>query len=44
MTDTGLLSVRVEDNSLWLTNNLPFVVRDASLTVVGRGTHGRARR
>ena len=25
MTDTGLLSVRVEDNSLWLTNNLPFV-------------------
>jgi hypothetical protein len=38
MTDTGRLSVRVEDNSLWLTNNLPFVVRDASLTVVGRGT------
>ena len=40
MTDTGLLNVRVEDNSLWLTNNLPFVVRDASLTVVGRGTTG----
>ena len=40
MTDTGLLSVRVEDGSTWLTNNLPFVVRDASLTVVGRGTTG----
>src|SRR4029079_19554760 len=40
MTDTGLLSVGVEDHSLWLTNSLPFVVRDALLTVVGRGTTG----
>jgi len=40
MTDTGLLTVRVDDKSLWLSNNLPFVVRDATLSVVGRGRTG----
>lgn len=40
MTDVGLLRVRVDDHSAWLSNNLPFVVRDASLTVVGRGRAG----
>ena len=40
MTETGQLSVRVDDKSLWLSDNLPFVVRDAALTVVGRGRTG----
>jgi hypothetical protein len=36
----GLLRVLVDDNSAWLSSNLPFVVRDASLTVVARGKAG----
>jgi len=40
MTETGQLAVRVDDHSLWLSNNLPFVVRDSTLTVVRRGRAG----
>jgi hypothetical protein len=40
MNESGLLSIRVEDHSSWLSQNLPFVVRDASLAVVGRGRAG----
>jgi hypothetical protein len=40
MTETGTLRVSVDDNSLWLSEHLPFVVRDAGLTVVGRGRTG----
>jgi hypothetical protein len=40
MTSTGQLAVKVDDKSLWLSENLPFVVRDASLSVVGRGRTG----
>jgi hypothetical protein len=40
MTESGLLRVRVDNRSNWLSNNLPFVVRDAGLTVVRRGRAG----
>jgi hypothetical protein len=42
MTDTGQLNVRVDDKSLWLSENLPFVVRDATMSIVGRGRTGEA--
>ena len=41
MTDMGQLNVRVDDKSLWLSNNLPFVVRDATLSIVGEGRTGQ---
>jgi hypothetical protein len=35
-----MLNVAVDDRSYWLSQNLPFVVRDSALTVVGRGRAG----
>ena len=40
MTETGQLNVRVDDKSVWLSNNLPFVVRDAAMSIVGQGRTG----
>jgi len=37
---TGLLRVSVDDKSRWLSQHLPFVVRDSGLSVVGRGRAG----
>jgi hypothetical protein len=42
VTDTGALHVSVDDHSFWLSQNLPFVVRDSTLAVVGRGRAGDA--
>jgi len=43
MSDPGFLEVTVENQSSFLSNNLPFVVRDAHHAVVQRGTVGSAR-
>jgi hypothetical protein len=40
VTGSGQLIVRVDDKSLWLSNNLPYVVRDSSLSVIGTGVTG----
>jgi hypothetical protein len=40
VTETGTLHVSVADKSLWLSEHLPFVVRDSGLAVVGRGRTG----
>lgn len=37
---SGQLVVRVDDDSMFLSDNLPYVVRDARLAVVARGTCG----
>lgn len=38
MTATGRIDIRVEDDSMFLSDNLPFVVRNAWHTVVASGT------
>jgi hypothetical protein len=38
MSDTGRIDLRVEDDSMFLSDNLPFVVRNAWHTVVATGT------
>ena len=40
MSRLGQLQVRVENKSYFLSQNLPYVVRDASMAFVAQGTVG----
>ena len=41
MTGLGQLQIRVENNSYFLSQNLPYIVRDAAMAFVTKGTVGQ---
>ena len=38
MSESGRIDLRVEDDSMFLSNNLPYVIRNAWHSVVASGT------